>query len=1107
MFDEIILYHRSSLTMKEKYVRLYDLLDRMCKELTADFGSDFSNLFSRLYALCNQTGFRRNAIEHFRINARRIQRGEQMPDAESYGYDLKALCEAVSHFYHTPIPLELVAELPAEWRSLKTEANNDKLAKRIRFVVKEWDDKYVYGFSDNLPNDEPLKASYTHEPDFVNLNELLYEGAQLNLLSVTTTENGVLIPELIVLEPDYLVDVSALADSFQSYGASPLNYLVNRFRPKEVTRHILLGNAANQFLDDCVNEQESSPATYNRSMQKAFRNELLAYSTCIGIDRGYFEETKVQFANIRQTVQAVFSSPTCQIEKSGALLEPSFICECLGLQGRMDYLQGDFRNIIELKSGKAEGMGVSLRPKESHAIQMVLYKEILYYNLDIPRDNTTTYLFYSRYPKLFAERSAKAQIQRAMGLRNGIIACERQMRIDGGRSLFNTITPDALNIRQTKGRLWTDFQRPQLEQTLAPLRKSKTIELDYFYAFASFLAREQFYAKMGDTRCDGNNGFSNTWNVDTTTKLAAGNILIDLKITRFDGDEEGIERVVLDIPSQDEGFLPNFRCGDIVLLYERNNEEDKATNKQVVRGTIESISAGKLVLLLRNRQRNSSIFHPKSRYAIEHDFMESSFTNLYKGLYALLTTDKHRRDLLLGQRLPEVDLTRTLQGNYLNEQINDIVLKAKRTKDYFLLVGPPGTGKTSVALRSMVEEYFLDSTCQILLLSYTNRAVDEICDMLESISPSPPTYVRIGSELSCEERFRKRLLPNAMADCVKRTDIIRRMNETRIFVGTVSSIASRGELFAIKHFNVAIIDEASQILEPHLVGILSQRGIDGSCAIDKFILIGDHKQLPAVVLQTEKDSIVRDASLLAIGLTDCRNSLFERLHASLPEACADNFVAMLDKQGRMHPDISEFVNRHFYSNKLGIIPLPHQQVPLKWLLSETHTPYEEVVASKRFYFLDVPNSQLEESNKTNKYEAHEVAMLVKAIYKLCEVNGLPVEPYRRIGIIVPFRNQISLIRKELETLCLPDVENITIDTVERYQGSQRDIIIFSTTISQPYQLNILSAPVLTEGEMIDRKLNVALTRAREQLFLVGNGNILKRSEIYKDLITYMESGN
>ncbi len=1107
MFDEIILYHRSSLTMKEKYVRLYDLLDRMCKELTTDFGSDFSNLFSRLYALCNQTGFKRNAIEHFRINARRVQRGEQIPDAESYGYDLKALCEAVSYFYQTPIPSELVAELPVEWRSLKTEARNDKLAKRIRFVVKEWDNKYVYGFSDTLPIDEPLKASYAHVPDFANLNEFLYEGAQLNLLSVTTGENGVLIPELIVLEPDYLVDVSALAESFQNYGTSPMNYLVSRFRPKEITRHILLGNAANQFLDDCVNERDTLPATYDRSMQKTFRNDLLAYSTCTGIDREYFEEAKQQFSNIRQTVRAVFSSPTCQIEKSGALLEPSFICECLGLQGRMDYLQGDFRNIIELKSGKAEGLGISLRPKESHAIQMVLYKEILYYNLDIPRDNTTTYLFYSRYPKLFAERSAKAQIQRAMGLRNGIIAYERQMRIDGGRSLFKTMTSDTLNIRQTKGRLWTDFQRPQLELILAPLRESKTIELDYFYAFASFLAREQFYAKMGDTRFDGNNGFSNTWNTDTTTKLAAGNILIDLNITRFDGDEEGIERVVLDIPPQDEGFLPNFRCGDIVLLYERNREDDKATNKQVVRGTIESISRGKLILLLRNRQRNSSIFHQESRYAIEHDFMEASFTNLYKGLYSLLTTDKRRRDLLLGQRLPEVDLTRTLQGRYLNEQINDIVLKAKRTKDYFLLVGPPGTGKTSVALRAMVEEHYLDSTCQILLLSYTNRAVDEVCDMLESITPSSLPYVRIGSELNCEERFRKRLLPNVMADCVKRTDIIRRMKETRIFVGTVSSIASKGELFAIKHFNVAIIDEASQILEPHLVGILSQCGIDGTCAIDKFILIGDHKQLPAVVLQTEKDSVVRDESLLTIGLTDCRNSLFERLHASLPKACADDFVAMLDKQGRMHVEISMFVNRHFYSNKLGVVPLPHQQGTLKWFLGETHTPYEELVASKRFYFIDVPCSQPEESNKTNKNEAHEVAMLVKAIYSLCEVNGLAVKPFRRIGIIVPFRNQISLIRKELETLCLPDTEDITIDTVERYQGSQRDIIIFSTTISQPYQLNILSAPVLTEGQMIDRKLNVALTRAREQLFIVGNSNILKRSEIYKDLLTCMGHGN
>lgn len=151
--------------------------------------------------------------------------------------------------------------------------------------------------------------------------------------------------------------------------------------------------------------------------------------------------------------------------------------------------------------------------------------------------------------------------------------------------------------------------------------------------------------------------------------------------------------------------------------------------------------------------------------------------------------------------------------------LNDVILKAKQANDYFLLIGPPGTGKTSYALVAMVKEALSESS-SILLSAYTNRAVDEICDKMDKHKIQ---YIRIGSELSCDERFRKNLLdekirlnPNA--------DIVRKViQETRVFVGTITSISGKLNLFDIKHFDLAIIDEASQILEPNLLGILCAR--------------------------------------------------------------------------------------------------------------------------------------------------------------------------------------------------------------------------------------------------------------------------------------------
>ena len=106
-----------------------------------------------------------------------------------------------------------------------------------------------------------------------------------------------------------------------------------------------------------------------------------------------------------------------------------------------------------------------------------------------------------------------------------------------------------------------------------------------------------------------------------------------------------------------------------------------------------------------------------------------------------------------------------------------------------------------------------------------------------------------------------------------------------------------------------------------------------------------------------------------------------------------------------------------------------------------------------------------------------------------------------MGVIVPYRNQIALIRRETERLGIGALADITIDTVERYQGSQRDIIIYSFTIQQPAQLDFLTSNCFQEdGITIDRKLNVAMTRARKQLIMTGNVEILRQNAVFSQLI-------
>lgn len=1090
--------------LQAKYILLHKVLEQACYELTTGVTLSFANLFSRLDYICKEkkmTPSDRYAIQTMRRNCNAAMGDRFQADMQEYLYDLRALVRFVSLGFEEDIPASILPEIPHSNRPY--QGTRLSHIPYVRASVTSWNDTQIFAATDS-ETDPFIIINYAkggYDGDLLYLKDLLSENLPLNLLDVRVDEENHYIPNLIVIHPDYLIDISSLAACFREYGHHPLNYFMNKIKPRANTAPILMGNLASQFLDDYINEQPQEPVSYPRTIKKFFAASALDFCTC-SLPADFHAQAQAQMMNIRSFVHDVLPHNIRNFNKKNTLLEASFICEKLGLQGRVDMMQKDFQVLIEQKAGKRDEY--HRRHKEDHFIQMMLYQGVLMYNFGQETANMQTFLLYSKYADgLLIEHFAENLFRESIKLRNYIV--HNEMRLGDGAigEIVDSLSIDLLNELQIGGKLWNDYQEPQLQTAINTLKRCTPLERAYFNRFFTFISKEQILSKTGGSN-DASHGFAGNWHIPLHEKLEAGNILTGLTIQekQSSGPGKGYDLIELHIPTQDEDFLPNFRTGDMVILYAYKEEPDM--RKQILmKGNILELQPDRMTLVLRNGQQNKDIIGGKEEvFAVEHDFSDTSANNGFRGLYAFLSAQADRKELLLGVRPPAQLEGVKLNGDY--GRFNELILKEKQAKDYFLLVGPPGTGKTSCALRFMVEEALSEPDTSILLLSYTNRAVDEICAMLTDSGIADRTpFIRIGNELSCDKRFVPYLLKYSLDDCPKLTDIQQKMARTRIFVGTTTAINNRLNLFTLKHFQLAIIDEASQILEPDLIGILSARHQQHN-AIDKFVLVGDYKQLPAIAQQSAEEAAVTDLLLRNIGLEDCRNSLFERLYKSSPDTCR----SILHKQGRMHPAIAEFPNQTFYyREQLESVPLPHQleETPYEAGLTPQDT-IDQLLLERRMVFIpaEAPD-HLTCSDKTNPNEARIVATLLAHIYRLTESR---FDPNRTVGVIVPYRNQIAMIRKEIARLQLPALQDISIDTVERYQGSQRDIIIYSFTIQNFSQLNFLTANTFQEGNfLIDRKLNVALTRARKQLLLTGNPHILGANITFYKLMEYIRLHN
>lgn len=1082
--------------LARRYRQLREALERVMRQQMMGTGLQATDLAARINYVATQfalDGREQNQLHTFRLTSNDILNHRKEPSEQEFLRDLRAVAYAYRKIFHEDIPPKLYTLLPKQETTPAVKREKETRIRRIRVCFDYADESYLYVRPIDVLEEEPVKVNYNKpgvNEEFKDTVDELWRYAQLNLLDVTVDDNGVYTPSFIVLEPDYLLDISSLAECYKDYGSHPANYFLSRLVPIENARPLLLGNIANLFLDEWIYAGEKEP-DYTECMKKAFRQYPIELAACEELrnpqkEKEFAQDCRMHFEHIRETVQKTFLQPGYNLDKNDAVLEPSYICEALGIQGRLDYMQRDMSSFIEMKSGKADeyAMQGRLEPKENNRVQMLLYMAVLEYSMGQERRSMHPYLLYTRYPLLYPARASWAQVRRIINLRNCIVASEYGVQLHNHPSftqrLLAQINPSVLNQKGLQGRFWEQYLKPSISRFGERMEQLTPLERTYFYTLYNFITKELYTSKSGDVNCESRTGASALWLSTLDEKRDAGEILYDLTIVENHASQAHKAFIILSIPQYEETFLPNFRNGDVVVLYERNNGTDNVTNKMVFKGNIESITDNELRIRLRAAQQNPLVFPENSRYAVEHDTMDTTFRSMYLGLSSFMDANPERRELLLGQRPPRFDMAYEDRIARTTDDFERVALKAEAACDYFLLVGPPGTGKTSRALRRMVEHFYACPSTQVLLLAYTNRAVDEICRSLSAILPQVD-YIRVGSELSCDARFRKHLLENVLAECNNRREVNIRMADCRIYVGTVASIASKPELFKLKHFDVAIVDEATQILEPQLLGILCARFKDGRNGIGKFILIGDHKQLPAVVLQSNEQSEVHDEGLRRIGLYNLKDSLFERLYRFHLQEEHCRAVDMLCRQGRMHPGVASFPNREFYAGKLEALGLPHQ--------------LENVDAPVRF----IPSERDTESvsGKTNQNEARIVAQLAADVYHLYKET---FEVNRTLGVITPYRSQIALIRKEIQALGISALNEISVDTVERYQGSERDVIIYSFCVNYLYQLKFL--PNLTEenGVWIDRKLNVALTRARRQLYITGVPDILSHNLIYRRLI-------
>ncbi len=568
------------------------------------------------------------------------------------------------------------------------------------------------------------------------------------------------------------------------------------------------------------------------------------------------------------------------------------------------------------------------------------------------------------------------------------------------------------------------------------------------------------------------------------------------------------------VRSADTDIEHNFEFGKPVAFFtmddSTSNPSDKDGDIRYFRytGTVSYVDGDRMVITVPD---NTSIIDLQNAegLGVQLSFDETSYRLMTEALDRVIKGKGrlgYLRDLFYSRQKPETFVFAPMHFPYLNPTQEDAVNQVLRAKDVAIVHGPPGTGKTTTLVEAIRETLMRES--QVLVCAQSNMAVDWISEKLVDRGIN---VLRIGNpsrvndkmlSFTYERRFESHpdypqlwVLRKAIRDLrsnrfrrssdgyhqkleslkSRATELEIRINgdlfgEARVIASTLVSSANR--LLDGQKFGTLFIDEAAQALEA-ACWIPMRR-------VSRVILAGDHCQLPPTVKST---------AALRAGLG---KTLMERIVEMHPEA-----VTLLKIQYRMCNDIMRFSSDYFYNGQVESAPevkyrsILDMDIPMTWIdTSEFDLPADSDISFKEQFVG-------ESFGRINKAEADVTLMALQHYFNKIGKQRL-LEERIDVGIISPYRAQVQYLRRLLmkREFFKPFRRAISVNTVDGFQGQERDIIVVSLVRSNDDgQIGFLRDL---------RRMNVAITRARMKLIIIGDKDTMTRHPFYRRLWQYIQ---
>jgi len=573
------------------------------------------------------------------------------------------------------------------------------------------------------------------------------------------------------------------------------------------------------------------------------------------------------------------------------------------------------------------------------------------------------------------------------------------------------------------------------------------------------------------------------------------------------------DKVLVEVTHPDPPSTHGFQSGKSVSLF--SNSGDKDTAKDRVSGVVNYVRGNKLMMTL--GVENVPDWLEGGKIGVDLLFDENTYRQMDSAMDVVIKADSGRlsvlKEVLLGASRPSSrNLALSLEESRLNESQRAAVLLACSAKDVAVVHGPPGTGKTTTLIAAIRET--LQSTHQVMVCAPSNAAVDLLVEKLVeegivtlrighparvdddilnqtfdakiSQHPSYKTLKKLKKDVAELRRKAKQFKRNfGHQERAQRQDLYDQVGfmrqeidqledyirfdifqRTQVVACTFSGAGSQA-LKGMK-FPVVFMDEAAQGLEPATwIPLL---------AADKVVMAGDHCQLPPTIKSFE----AANAGL--------RKTLFEKVIERNPQS-----AVMLLTQYRMPELIMGFSSKVFYENRLEAAPVTASH---RLRADEPILSFIDTAGSGYADFTD------KETLSTQNIEEARFALQVMNTLLKRIGNGLFEENDWNIGLISPYRGQVELfkvlIREEEAYMKIRSMSSrLTVDTIDGFQGQERDVILISLVRSNPRgEIGFLSDT---------RRMNVAMTRAKRKLIVIGDSGTLCVHPFYRELLDYVES--